>query len=418
MVSMSVSKKLKDAFFLIELLEAHKHEARLVGGCVRDRLLGIEPQDYDLAASATPDELDAIFRSARIKTLHHGKKHGTITALMPAGPVEVTTLREDVKTFGRHAEVAFQKDFEADARRRDFTINAMSEDRQGTLFDYFDGKQHLKERRLVFVGDPRKRIEEDYLRILRFFRFKARFGLSSDPGALSAIESLKDNLSKISKERITYEVKEILRCSFIESTLPDMLESGVLSFVFPQLSQQNASQVQDTLSMVYHLEIVAPEFRPAARISAFILSTDPARELWPPALKPSKRELALHHALLTATQLLAQVGPSVAEHLLFVDQLEGIKLPATFLNVIVPFLQIFFRSDLFLHAKIEQIARSEGDFGWRRRAFPLDGKLLIQELGLEAGPQLGKILAELRFSFLNGVWQNKDEGLKKAQKFS
>ncbi|MBI2603666.1 MAG: CCA tRNA nucleotidyltransferase [Deltaproteobacteria bacterium] len=414
MVSMTPPPKLKDAYFLIKLLEKHQHEARLVGGCVRDRLLGIEPQDYDLAASATPDEILEIFRAARIKTLLHGKKHGTITALMPSGPIEVTTLREDVKTFGRHAEVAFQKDFEADARRRDFTINAMSEDRAGTLFDYFGGKQDLKERRLVFVGDPRKRIEEDYLRILRFFRFKARFGLSSDTVALSAIESLKDNLSKISKERITREMTEILSCSFIESTLPDMLKTGVLVFIFPELAKLNPSQIQEALDFVYHLEIVPPPFRATARIAAFVLCADPRQGHWPPTLMPSNKDLSLHHALLTATLTLAKVGPSVADHLLFVNYQES-KLPGTYLLVTVPFLKVYFRADLFLQAKNEQVARSERDFGWRRNAFPLDGRDLIKELGIQGGPALGKMLEDLRFSFLNGEWQSKSEGLTKIK---
>src|SRR6478736_2088371 len=161
---------------VLDALGADEGLTRYVGGAVRDDLLGLPISDIDLATRLTPDEVVRRLEKARIKAVPTGIDHGTITAISDGHPFEITTLRRDVSTDGRRATVAFTDDWKEDAARRDFTINALSADpRNGEIFDYFDGLDDLEARRVRFIGDPLQRIAEDHLRILRFFRFHARF---------------------------------------------------------------------------------------------------------------------------------------------------------------------------------------------------------------------------------------------------
>ena len=150
--------------------------ARVVGGAVRDTLAGLPVADIDVASPLQPEEVLRRLEKAGVRCVPTGLSHGTVTAVTTRGPIEITTLRHDVETDGRHAVVAFTADWQADAARRDFTINAMSMRSDGAVFDYFGGIADLRARRVRFVGDPAARITEDYLRVLRFFRFYARYG--------------------------------------------------------------------------------------------------------------------------------------------------------------------------------------------------------------------------------------------------
>ncbi|MCL6609383.1 MAG: CCA tRNA nucleotidyltransferase [Geminicoccaceae bacterium] len=198
---------------LLAALEAEGKEARFVGGCVRDTLLDptLDPQDLDLATPERPERLLERLPALGFHLVPTGLKHGTVTVIAAGRHFEVTTLRRDVACFGRHAEVEFSDDFEEDAARRDFTINAMSCDREGRLFDYFGGRADLADGRVRFVGEPRQRIREDYLRILRFFRFWARFGRPpADPAALEACAAEAAGLDRLSGERIRGELARLL----------------------------------------------------------------------------------------------------------------------------------------------------------------------------------------------------------------
>ncbi|MDE2437682.1 MAG: CCA tRNA nucleotidyltransferase, partial [Sphingomonadales bacterium] len=159
--------------------------ARYVGGAVRDTLLELEVKDVDIATPLPPREVMARVRDAGFQPIPTGIDHGTITAVLPEGPIEITTLRHDVSTDGRRATIAFASDWQDDAARRDFTINALYADPTSReIFDYFGGRNDLAARRLRFIGDPRQRIREDHLRILRYFRFQAKFGSQpADPEA-------------------------------------------------------------------------------------------------------------------------------------------------------------------------------------------------------------------------------------------
>lgn len=211
---------------------------RIVGGAVRDRLLGLDVSDVDLATPLAPDQVMERLNAGGIKVIPTGLAHGTVTAAVAGGPVEITTLRRDIATDGRHATVAFTDDWRADAARRDFTINALSADPDsGLVHDYFGGLADLAAGRVRFIGDPLERIAEDRLRILRFFRFHARFGSGdADPAALAACAARANDLMALSRERIASELLKLLATDAPQQTVAIMLEHGILRPVLPELT--------------------------------------------------------------------------------------------------------------------------------------------------------------------------------------
>jgi poly(A) polymerase len=221
---------------LLETLSARGRPARFVGGCVRDALLGrdLADRELDLATPELPDAVQQLLKDAGIRAIPTGLDHGTVTAVIEKWRFEITTLRRDVSTDGRRATVAFTDDFREDAARRDLTINAMSSDAEGHLFDYFEGHADLVAGRIRFVGDPAVRIAEDYLRILRFFRFFAHYGREPvDPEALQACVAAAGEIGRLSGERIQAEMQRLLKAPDPLPTLRTMDEAGVLEQVVP-----------------------------------------------------------------------------------------------------------------------------------------------------------------------------------------
>lgn len=209
--------------------------ARAVGGMVRDVLAGLPVQDIDIAAPLPPDGIMARLRAAGLRVFETGLAHGTVTAVLDRQPVEVTSLRRDVTTDGRHAEVEWTTDWREDAARRDFTINAMSMAADGRLWDYFDGRADLAAGRVRFVGEPATRLREDALRALRFFRFQARYGRgAADPAAIAAIREAVPSLARLSAERVWMELKRLLAVPDPVAAVALMAESGVLDAVLPE----------------------------------------------------------------------------------------------------------------------------------------------------------------------------------------
>jgi len=223
---------------LLDALGASDGLTRYVGGAVRDDLLRLPVNDVDLATRLEPSEVTARLEAAGIKAVPTGIEHGTITAVSDGNPFEVTTLRRDVSTDGRRATVAFTDDWREDAARRDFTINALSADPvSGELFDYFGGLDDLAARHVRFIGDPLKRIAEDHLRILRFFRFHARFGAGEpDVAALDACTARANDLMALSRERIADELLKLLGLPDPSRTVAIMLERGILQPVLPEIA--------------------------------------------------------------------------------------------------------------------------------------------------------------------------------------
>jgi poly(A) polymerase len=209
-------------------------ETRVAGGAVRNALLGVPVADVDLATVLLPDEVIATARVAGFGVHPTGLEHGTVTVTHQKAAFEVTTLRRDVETDGRHAVVSFTTDWTEDAARRDFTINAMYCDSSGKIFDYTKGYQDIQKRRVKFVGDASERIQEDYLRILRFFRFHAWYGKNApDKAGLEACVTLKSGLKKLSVERIRQELMKILAAPNAIKTLKLIAETGVLKIILP-----------------------------------------------------------------------------------------------------------------------------------------------------------------------------------------
>jgi len=215
---------------LLGVLDCDGEEARVVGGAVRNALLGMPTAEIDVATTAVPEEVVKRVTAAGFKPVPTGIEHGTVTVVIDKHPFEVTTLRKDVETFGRHAKVEFGRDWKADAERRDFTINALSATRDGTVYDYTGGLDDLGDRRVRFIGDPAKRIAEDYLRILRFFRFHAAYGTSHHPDAagLAACIAGRDGLDQLSRERVRMEIMKLVVAPHAVPTLISMTDAGLL----------------------------------------------------------------------------------------------------------------------------------------------------------------------------------------------
>ena len=210
-------------------------EARVVGGAVRDALADRPIADIDLATPVPPEATMAALERAGLRAIPTGLSHGTVTAISDGRPFEITTLRRDVATDGRHAAVAWTGDWREDAARRDFTINAMSLDRDGRVHDYFGGEADLAAGRVRFVGHPAIRIAEDYLRILRFFRFYARYGRGRpDPAALTAIRDGVPGLGRLSAERVWMELRKILAAPDPLPAVRLMAAADVLAAVVPE----------------------------------------------------------------------------------------------------------------------------------------------------------------------------------------
>jgi poly(A) polymerase len=219
-------------------------EARLVGGAVRDALLKIAVTDVDLATALSPYEVMRRCGTAGIRTVPTGIAHGTVTALSDGESVEITTLRADLSTDGRHATVAFTDDWREDAARRDFTVNALYFDPSTALVsDWFGGLQDLAQGRVRFIGEPLQRISEDHLRILRFFRFTARFGRTIDEGGLQACEARANDLMALSRERIADEWLKLLALPDPLQTVALMLEREILRPVLPEVEQVTLPQL-------------------------------------------------------------------------------------------------------------------------------------------------------------------------------
>ena len=255
---------------LVEALGAGN--LRWVGGAVRDTLLGKPVKDIDAATPLEPTEVIARLDEARIRNVPTGIDHGTVTAVLPGGPVEITTLRKDVSTDGRRATVAFSDDWKEDAARRDFTINALYVDPASlALFDYFGGLDDLKHRRVRFIGDPRERIREDHLRILRYYRFQARFGCHLDEAAEEACAELAPTLKGLSRERVGWELQTLLAVDDPTSTVVRMFRKGVLGVVLPETGEDQIMAFEKLVEAEFEAD-VGPS--PIRRLAA-LLPADP-----------------------------------------------------------------------------------------------------------------------------------------------
>jgi poly(A) polymerase len=286
---------------IFDVIEAGGGEVRVAGGAVRNALLKLPVADVDLATDLTPEKVTELCVGAGLKVAPTGIAHGTVTVVSDHIPYEVTTLRHDIETDGRRARVSFTDDWEADAARRDFTMNAMFCDRQGKIYDFTEGYEAVRRKRVIFVGAPRKRIEEDYLRILRFFRFHAQFGHGApDKAGLAACVSMRKNLAKLSAERVRQEMFKLLKAPGAVPTLKLMAEKSILRALLPHTNEWR------TLSRL------PPD--PVLRLAVLASAPESMRERWrlsnaegvrleaasraqqlTPELRPKERRAMLYH---------------------------------------------------------------------------------------------------------------------------
>ena len=243
--SLSKKKSIRQVFEAINSYSSDS-EIRYVGGCLRKIINNEKVDDIDLATNLNPSEISEVLRKNKINFYESGIEHGTITAVIDDNKFEITSLREDILTDGRHAKVKFSKDWKLDASRRDFTINSIYSDSDGNLFDPFDGKNDLEKGEINFIGDVEKRIKEDYLRILRYLRFFLNY--SKKPHNQKIIKIIKINISgiaKISKERLLDELKKLLKSKYLDKLSKDRFGIELILLVFPEL--KNIKSVLNSL---------------------------------------------------------------------------------------------------------------------------------------------------------------------------
>jgi len=349
---------------LLNALGAKDGTARFVGGAVRDFLLAVPHDDLDLATTLAPDEVMRRLETKGIKAVPTGIAHGTITAVSSGTVVEVTTLRSDVSTDGRRATVAFTTDWSQDAGRRDFTINALYADPySGELFDYFGGLDDLETRTVRFIGEPLQRIAEDHLRILRYFRFHARYGHGDpDAHALEACSQRANDLMALSRERIADELLKMLALDDPTPTVRLMLEQGIFKPVLPEVveagrlaalvvAEQAAGVAPDALRRL--AAILPADQQVAERVAARLKLSNKARK---------RVAAAAGESLGSGPQALAyRLGNETA-----IDR-------------------------LLLAGNIDAVAAIQG---WKAPRLPLSGGDLIAR-GVPLGPEVAKTLRRI-----------------------
>lgn len=292
---------------VLAALEADGAPARFVGGCVRDTLMNRPVRDIDIATPKSPERVMALLARADIRAIPTGIDHGTVTAVKDGKHFEITTLRRDVETFGRRARVAFTDDWMADAARRDFTMNALFLDASGRVFDPFDGLKDIEAGRVRFVGTGRTRIEEDVLRLLRFFRFFAHFDRPPpDVEALAACKELAPKLPTLSGERVRAEILKLLEAPDPAATLALMAGEGILAHVLPEA---NAFARLAALTAIEREVLVRP---PDAllRLGAVLAGAAPAAAAVAERLKFSNKE---RDRLVAVADTDSRLSPAIAE---------------------------------------------------------------------------------------------------------
>ena len=280
---------------VLVLLNGDGEEARVVGGAVRNALMGRPHTDHDVTTTAVPEVVIARARAAGLRTVPTGIAHGTVTVLVEGRPFEVTTLREDVETDGRHAVIRFGRDFAQDAMRRDFTINALSVDVDGRIHDYTGGLDDLAAERVRFIGDPATRIREDYLRTLRFFRFSAEYAVGDlDAAGLAATVAQRDGLARLSRERVRQELLKLVVARRASEATAAMSEAGLLGPLLAGVAQP---------FRLARLARIAPETGAIPRLAALGVIVREDAERLRERLKLSNAEAA---RLATAAEALAR----------------------------------------------------------------------------------------------------------------
>ena len=358
---------------LDKIFKANDYEVRIVGGAVRDIALGKEPKDIDFATDATPDEMMAMLDKAKVKTIPTGIEHGTLTAVIDDEPFEITTLRADKETDGRRAEVEFVRSWEEDAKRRDLTYNAMSMDIDGTIHDYNGGMDDLQDKVSRFVGDPAERIKEDYLRILRYFRFQSKLDKPKwDDDTLNAIKDNVGGIPGLSVERIWQEMGKLLMGPSAKESLEWMNKTGVNKAI--GLDGINPAKLGDSAGPIISL--------------ARMLDNSNIARTW----KMSRYDTDMLDFLIKHKG--ANINSKEAKDML---------IKGTSQDHLLAWANMHNKDDVY-----------DTVHSFEKPEFPINGKDLLA-MGYRAGPQLGKLLSDLQELWMKSNYKlSKEELLKRV----
>ena len=395
---------------LLAALSKGGEQARIAGGAVRDAVLGRPGADIDIATTTLPDQTIHRAEASGFRTVPTGIDHGTVTVIVGAAPIEVTTLRADIETDGRHARVVFGRDWKADAERRDFTVNALYAEADGTVIDLVGGLADLESRTLRFIGDPEKRIREDYLRILRFFRFFAWYGAGRpDAEGLKACARLKDGLDRLSAERVWAELKKLLAAPDPSRALLWMRQSGVLTKVLPESEKWGIDAIHALVKAETDLQW-PPD--PLLRIAAIVPPDAERMEALATRLKLSNAEAERLHLWANA----GGVQPGTSE-LALAKLLYRVGIPGVIdrlrLAIAAARVKAVEQDEALVEAGgyARQLRFAES---WKKPEFPLRGADLAG-LGIHPGPDIGKLLKLLEEEWLgSGFTLDRDSLLARA----
>ncbi|MGQ2950247.1 MAG: CCA tRNA nucleotidyltransferase [Agrobacterium sp.] len=381
---------------IFTLLNADGGEVRIVGGAVRNALMDLPVVDVDMATTLTPDVVVQRAKAAGIKAVPTGIEHGTVTLVIDGEGFEVTTLRRDVETNGRHAQVAFGTDWQTDAERRDLTINALYADEKGEIIDLIDGLPDVETRTVRFIGDATMRIAEDYLRILRFFRFFAHYGSGRpDADGLRASARAKDKLDTLSAERVWSELKKLLSARDPSRALLWMRQSGVLAEILPETEKWGIDAIHGLVATEQSLGWAVD---PMLRLAAIVPPDKERLAALATRLRLSKAEAGYLANWASAPVIDPEMKETALDRLLYREGVEGVK---TRLKLALASA----RADLSAgDAAMQKVARLSTLLTraekFKKPGFPLSGAD-VMAAGVESGPKVGEVLKSLEEKWID-----------------
>ncbi|MBB3423665.1 poly(A) polymerase [Rhizobium sp. BK312] len=381
---------------VLALLDADGGEGRVVGGAVRNSLMGLPVADIDIATTLLPETVVERAEGAGIKAVPTGIAHGTVTLVIDGKPFEITTLRRDVETDGRRAVVAFSRDWQADAERRDLTINALYASADGEVMDLVGGLADLERRNIRFIGDAATRIAEDHLRILRFFRFFAYYGTGRpDAEGLRACAAAKSKISTLSAERVWSEMKKLLAAPDPGRALLWMRQIGILTEVLPETEKWGIDAIPGLIAAEQALGWPAEAL---LRLAA-IAPPDAARlAKLAERLRLSKAEGAYLQAWANAPIVKDDISEVAFDRLLYRHDQTGV---AVRLKLALAVARSKAEGDFEEMARVARLGKLlERTANWKKPAFPLNGADALAA-GVGAGPRVGELLGKLEQEWLD-----------------
>lgn len=382
---------------VLSLLNSDGGEARVAGGAVRNSLMGVAVADIDIATTLPPQDVVERAKAADIKAVPTGIEHGTVTLVIDGKPFEVTTLRRDVATDGRHAEVMFGTDWQTDAERRDLTINALYATQDGTVIDLVNGLPDIVSRTVRFIGDAAKRIAEDHLRILRFFRFFALYGSGRpDAEGLKACARAKDKLGRLSAERVWSETKKLLAAPDPGRALLWMRQAGVLSEILPETEKWGIDAIPGLIEAEK-----AFGWQPDAllRLAAIVPPDRERLKALAERLRLSKAEAAVLDGWAAAPEIAPKLAETAFDRLLYRNGPKGLSMRLR-LALASARARGLGDADALAFAGLCQRLLARAD-KWQKPAFPLTGADVLAT-GVPAGPDVGTMLARIEDEWVGG----------------